>query len=444
MKSDLAARVTPFAVYVWDFSTTTEGKVVTAGILFSASLSFASLDAPVHMLLFGLSFLAVTSYLVGLVFRPVVRMRGVLPDRIVAGETALARVTLTNVGKRSIYDVSLGYFGLPEGIEKGTDADVVSEIAPGDSCDFIFQLRPLRRGVYTLPRLRVYSTFPLNLLRTPARHVGVDTFGLKHALLVLPSFHPIDAINVPVSERYQPGGIALSSHIGESPEYIGNREYRPGDSLRHIDFRSWGRLARPVVREYQEEYYCRIALILDTFVGTESTANRGAFARELNAAIDTLVPSRRRIRAHGVPSLEVAVSLTASIADALARGEYIIDIFAAGPALHVFRAGRNVAHFENVLELLSGVGPCKTNPFGEITPAIEDELATISTVVCVFLGWDAARERLVRSAIDSGCSLKLILVRNHSRPDADLDVPTGIEFVELEADAIRAGGVDSL
>jgi len=81
---------------------------------------------------------------------------------------------------------------------------------------------------------------------------------------VLPDFRPADAITVPGSARYQPGGIALTSNVGESPEYIGNRDYRAGDPLRRIDFRSWGRLAKPVVREYQEEYFSRIGVVLDT------------------------------------------------------------------------------------------------------------------------------------------------------------------------------------
>jgi uncharacterized protein (DUF58 family) len=188
--------------------------------------------------------------------------------------------------------------------------------------------------------------------------------------------------------RYQPGGIALTSNIGESPEYIGNREYRPGDPTRHIDFRAWARLASPVVREFQEEYYNRIALVIDTFV-----------------------PGRRRAPAEGFPQLEAAISLGATVADALSRGEYLIDIFAAGPQLYVFRAGRHTAHFENIMEILACVDACRSDPFETVAPALSDELNAISTVVCVFLDWDASRELLVRAAAEAGCSVKLLIVR---------------------------------
>ncbi|MDQ1256382.1 MAG: hypothetical protein QG656_978, partial [Candidatus Hydrogenedentes bacterium] len=183
----------------------------------------------------------------------------------------------------------------------------------------------------------------------------------------------------------------------------------------------WGRLAKPVVREYQEEYNCRIALVLDTFV-------RG----------------KRRPDPEGYPDLEAAVSLSASIADALARGEYIIDIFAAGPELYVFRAGRHTAHFENVLEILACVDACRENPFEVVTPALGDELANISTVLCVFLDWDASRETLVRTAVESGCSVKVFIVRDGAT-SAPYDHLEGVHaIVQYPPKAIAQGGIEAL
>src|SRR5690606_17421882 len=147
------------------------------------------------------------------------------------------------------------------------------------------------------------------------------------SLLVVPSFEPLQDVVLPITRRYQPGGIVLASKVGESPEYIGSREYRTGDPARDIDYRSWARLARPVVRESQEEYFCRVALILDTYVSRWT-----------------------RMPREGHEPMEAAVSLTAAVADALTRGEHVIDIFAAGPEIHVFRAGRHAASVDQVLE----------------------------------------------------------------------------------------------
>ncbi|TWU43810.1 hypothetical protein Q31b_13420 [Novipirellula aureliae] len=216
----------------------------------------------------------------------------------------------------------------------------------------------------------------------------------------------------------------MTSDIGESPEYIGNREYVAGDSARRIDYRSWARLGRPIVREYQEEYYCRVALVLDTFVDARSKRRFANASRDVDC------------------EFEAAVSLSASIADALSRGEYLLDLFAAGPELYVFRAGRHTAHLENVLEILACVDACPKNPFEKVSPAISEELNNISTVIGVFLDWDASRAQLARTAAERGCRVVIYVVR-----DGETSEP--IEFdegrvIQIQTDAIRSGGIESL
>ena len=179
-------------------------------------------------------------------------------------------------------------------------------------------------------------------------------------------------------------------------------------------------MARPVVREYQEEYYCRIALVLDTFIAP-----------------------RRRRPATGFPELEAAISLAASVGDALSRGEYIIDLFAAGPELHVFRAGRHTAHLSQVLEILAGVGPCRQTPFARLTPALVNELTQISSVVCIFLDWDEEQQLLVRSACEAGCSVKVLVVRD--KPPSKPFVAEGpVDLKLLTPEHVFSGKLESL
>ena len=49
------------------------------------------------------------------------------------------------------------------------------------------------------------------------------------------------------------------------------RDYRPGDPLRRIHWKSWAKTGRPVVKEYQDEFFVRHGLILDTFQNTEKS-----------------------------------------------------------------------------------------------------------------------------------------------------------------------------
>ena len=421
----------PLFTYVWRFKLTPHGKLLVGAGIVSGLLGSASLDAPVYPILCCLFFLGFTALLVNSSYRPRLRVHAELPDKAVAGQALEFEATVTNVGRQTAYDIAAGFSGLPAHLRDESPATYAPALAPGESIHIPLRILPRRRGVYVLPPLRAFTTFPFNILRHGAA---------KHpagALIVQPAFTPLAEVHVPVSRRYQPGGIALTSNVGESPEYIGNREFRPGDPLKHIDFRSWARLAKPAVREYQEEYYCRLALIVDTFVPPfpffylEDNRSRKLGSRISPSLISEII------------DFEEGISLSAAVADALSRGEYLVDIFAAGPEVHVFRAGRHTAHLENILEILACVDPCRKNPFPAVTARISSELRGISAVVAIFLDWDEDRRQLLRTAQDAGCHVKALIVRNR-----DTSVPiTETEVADLQQfrrGAVYSGGIEDV
>jgi uncharacterized protein (DUF58 family) len=400
--------------YGWDYLLTPGGKLFLAAFAVTGLAGIITPSIPLYQVPLALIvFLSIAAGFAHLISMGKIHAKGNFPEKVTAGQLVRGTCTIVRKGAWPVYDISAGCFLLPRSWEFDSEHRTVRKLSQDVPVTLPIELRPRKRGLYALPPIRVFTTFPFNLLRFElTRAPGAQ-------LLVLPKFHSVTSIELEVGSRYQPGGMTLTSHVGESPEFIGNRNYLPGDSLRRIDFRSWARLARPVVREYQEEYYCRIALVLDTFIQRSRRPGRDGF-----------------------PELEAAVSLSATVADALAHGEYIIDLFAAGPELHVFRAGRHTAHFENVLEILACVGPCRDNPFQKVTPALVNELASVSTLVCVFLDWDADRAALVQSALEAGCSVKVLIVRN-----GETTLPVGAEgavFQQLTPEQVQAGGYSSL
>lgn len=390
-------RATLFGVWLYPF--TMGGKMLIGAFSLAFLIGAVSVEVPMYQIFVALLTLILVTSTIGSLFRwGKVEVIGRFPEQATSGQTITGEFLIRNIGTIPLYDLSAACFLPPSNWEAHKVPLMIAHLGRGDSAVIPISLTPLCRGPYRLPPVRVFTTFPFNLNRNQIGKCRGDQ------VLVLPRFHPITSIHLDVGNRYQPGGISLTSNIGESPEYIGNRDYQPGDSPRRIDFRSWARLARPVVKEFQEEYYCRIALVLDTYV-----------------------PTRRRAPRAGFPAFEAAVSLSASVADALARGEFIIDLFAAGPELHIFRAGRHTAHLENVLEILACVDRCRTNPFDTLGPALVNELAQISTVVCVFLDWDEPRWQLVRAAQEAGCHVKVIIVR-----DGPTTLPTDrLEHVDM-------------
>ncbi len=242
------------------------------------------------------------------------------------------------------------------------------------------ELLPLRRGRYLLRGATARRIDPIGL--ASVRGVSLP----DQTLLVYPRYWSMDDFTVPAGRRYQPGGIPLSSSTGDAIEFVGTREYRAGDPLRNIHWRSWARRGEPVVKEYQEEYFCRIALILDTFV-----------------------PARPR--PEQVLGFEAAISVLASIADFYSRSEHIVDILAAGPEIYEVSAGRSLAYLENVLDVLACLEPCHEFPFDKISPALFERLQTITSVVVVLQDWDQPREDFLRRVKALGTAVRALVVR---------------------------------
>jgi uncharacterized protein (DUF58 family) len=200
--------------------------------------------------------------------------------------------------------------------------------------------------------------------------------------------------------------------------------------VRRIDSRAWARIGRPVVKEYHEEYVSRVALVLDTFLPARGWRpagwGPGGWSSGGNAA-----------------RLEAGVSLMAAVAERLNVHEHVIDLFAAGPEMYVFRSAGGTPHFDSVLEILSGLDACRRNPFEQISPLVIEELETISTVVCIFLDWDATRAEFVRRVLESGCRLKGVLIVDPQRGPSSAGPPdldgewTVVSAAEIQSGRLR-------
>ncbi len=370
------------ALNIWLHGLTPPGRCMLVALFLATSAGSIALEIPIYHLFCGLMALLGVSLLAALLIRRPLRIVGGAPERVTAGQPFRAEFVVENLSGKPVYDAGVGFFFLPSYIQQVGAGEMTPYVPPGGRARMGIGLVARRRGVHALPNVSVFSVFPFNLWRKTVASRRAGT------LLALPDYRPLDEAEMLVGRRYQPGGVALSSSVGESPEYFGNREYRPGDAVGRMDFRSWARLARPVVKEYQEEYYCRIALALDTYVAP-----------------------KRRPKAEGFPDLEAAISLAASLADAYSRGDYLLDLFAAGPDLFVFRTGRSISHLDNILEILACVEECRRSPFEKIAPALAEELGGISGVIYVLLDWDEARRRFVRQGVESGAAARVFVVR---------------------------------
>jgi uncharacterized protein (DUF58 family) len=341
-----------------------------------------TLPFSLYYVAFFLFALAAIDGVIGRFLLPRLQIERLTGLRCAAGATIQARARVTNTGRWPAYDLAIREEAKPARFELPAEVPLHPCLLPGESVVLSAPFRPARRGAYELVGPTVLSAFPFGL------YFNKRSGKQPERLLVTPSFVPLDAIRIPAGTRHQPGGMELVSQVGESMEFVGNREYRSGDRLRDIHHMAWARVGRPVVREFQQEYLTRIALAVDTYSGSKN-------------------PSAKEIKA-----LEAAISLAASVADALSRQEYVIDLFAAGPELYHFQAGRHLAFLDDVLDVLACIEGCPEDPFPKLGPAVAESLAQISTAVVVFLDWDETRRDFVRMLHDSGVQTLVMVVRD--------------------------------
>lgn len=58
-------------------------------------------------------------------------------------------------------------------------------------------------------------------------------------------------------------GMHRSPYFGQSVEFLQHRQYTPGDDLRHVDWKAWGKQDRLYVKQFEEESNMRCTLLVD-------------------------------------------------------------------------------------------------------------------------------------------------------------------------------------
>jgi uncharacterized protein (DUF58 family) len=236
-----------------------------------------------------------------------------------------------------------------------------ADLQPNESKDLRLEMLPVRRGRIRLAGITVARSDPLGLC------YARKFMRLPQSILVLPRRYALPAVHLSGGRKHHSGGIALTTSVGESEEFVSLREYRPGDSLRKFHWKSWAKTGKPIVKEYQEEYFVRHVLILDTFSGeTHSEA------------------------------FEEAVSLAASFACTLQTQESLLDLIFVGLEVYCFRSGRGLGQTDRILEVLADVQPCDDKPFEAIFPTVISRAEFCSGSICIFVTWDEQRQKLVQ------------------------------------------------
>ncbi len=259
------------------------------------------------------------------------------PTRISTGQATEVELTLRNVSM-----LPSGLLLLEDELPYTLGARprfLVDRISPNSSRTVRYPVRSDVRGRYQIGPLRLRLSDPFGLVELARSFSTVDR------LTVTPVVHPLPSITL--SGTWDSGGESTSRAVfSRGEDDAATREYRHGDDLRKIHWRSTARVGKLMVRQVEKPWQSHAALLLDT----RAAAHRGDGPGS---------------------SFEWAVSAVASVGTQLGRAGFSLNLLTdqGGPS----RGGVNLDEDGALLDYLAEVRTSRNRRFDGIRSDLRRE-----------------------------------------------------------------------
>lgn len=134
---------------------------------------------------------------------------------------------------------------------------VLDRVEPRGRREVTYTVRSEVRGRYELGPLSIRLTDPFGMVEL------VRAFSSRDTMVVTPQVHNLPVVQL--SGEWTGSGESRSRSIASAGEDdAGTREYRQGDDLRRVHWRSTARLGQLMVRREEQPWQARCTLLLDT------------------------------------------------------------------------------------------------------------------------------------------------------------------------------------
>lgn len=401
-----------FRINQWGKHRLTPAGTLITGSMIASGIFGVDIRQSMAFQVFSITFaLLLTAILGSIIFRSRFEFARYLPDFGTVNERFKYKIRLTNKGNRNErdlliideletvlpefheflsrkdpqdknrnrFDRMIGYprlMGLIRNKRGGTiEPHVIPWVAPGESTMVEIEMSPTRRGYIQLNHAFIGRPDPLGLCR------ALKKIFRRDRVLILPRMYKAPPVQLAGLRKYQKGGMSQASSVGDSQEFMSLREYRPGDPLRAIHWRSYAKNSTPIVKEFHDEFFVRQGLILDTFQEEKA---------------DSL--------------FEEAISVAASFCKTLPSQDSLLDLLFVGDKAYRFTAGRGLGRPENMLEILACAKACRDLPFSAMHDLIPAYVHESSGLICVLLDWGEERKALIDSLVAMNMPVLVFLV----------------------------------
>jgi uncharacterized protein (DUF58 family) len=218
--------------------------------------------------------------------------RSLAPPRVEAGHPSTVQLQLDNVS-RLPSGVLLMEDALPYTLG-GRPRFVLDKVEPRGVRQVTYPIRSDVRGRYRVGPLSVRLTDPFGLCEL------ARSFASSDELVVTPVLFPLPSVRL--GGDWAGGGDAASRSVAVSgSDDAATREYRHGDDLRKVHWKSTARTGELMVRREEQPFQSRATLLLDARAGAHHGEGPGS-------------------------SFEYAVSTVASIGVTLARAGFALSV----------------------------------------------------------------------------------------------------------------------
>ncbi|HEX5493929.1 MAG TPA: DUF58 domain-containing protein [Mycobacteriales bacterium] len=282
-------------------------------------------------------------------------VRALHPGRVPAGRPTDVSLTLRNISL-----LPSGLLLLEDELPYtlgGRPRFLVDRISPNDTRTVRYVVRSDVRGRYQIGPLRLRLSDPFGLVELARSFTAVDQ------LTVTPVVYPLPTIRLAGS--WDAGGESTSRAVfSRGEDDAATREYRHGDDLRKVHWRSTARIGKLMVRQVEKPWQSHATVLLDT----RSAAHRGEGPGS---------------------SFEWAVSAAASIGTHLAGIGFSLDLLTDRE--HPHRSGVDLGENGVLMDYLAEVSTSRNRRFDAVLPDLRQQDHSTLIAVLGILGLDEAR-----------------------------------------------------
>jgi uncharacterized protein (DUF58 family) len=241
----------------------------------------------------------------------------------------------------------------------------VLHLGPNQSCQAEAPCWPTRRGALDFEQIVISTSFPFNVIR--------KTVIVRQAqqVLVYPHLYRVNRRLISRLATVEVSGRHQTDRRGGHDEFYGLRDYRPGDSLKMIDWRRSARTGELVAREMTKPSPPRMMVLLD-----------------LSHRLPGVEPAERRVRRGRAGSPEAltpqqaieeqAIALAASlVCDGYLHG-FQVGLAVKGPPSPVYMPHHSLPHRARLFEALARLVPARRDQ--KAPPPTVEPSVVITTV----------------------------------------------------------------